>query len=306
MAGLALLVLVWRGQAMAARADDRWVMLAPGLFVSRDSEDFNISKTAVGLLPLYQDGNHYTALKLAGHRYSTADWAVEGTQLTLARTAIHAGTGLGYQASVGLSSLEGRQLVTADMDYSHALGETTQAGYFFQRDWVETRNALSQGLSYDFIGASLEHRLAPGWTAIGVLAQHRFSDDNIRTHARVRLIYDVLPQQGVNVQLRHRHFWSSNPPNANYFNPDVYGENMLALGLRRRLAGWVWSGTLGAGLQKVSADQEASTHLAELEATSPLAGQIFFKAKLGYSDGIAFNGPNYIYRYLQAELIFKF
>jgi hypothetical protein len=296
---------LWR-QASAAADDRGEALIAPSLFVAQDSDDFNVRKVGAGFAPLYRSANDFMVVKAANHRYSTSDWAIDATQLTLARTAINARTGLGYQAAMGLNDMGGRQLLTADIDYSFALNGSTNAGLVFNRDWVETRKALENGISLSYFGGSLEHRFAPGWTAIGLLAQHRFSDDNVRSHVRIRMIHDLLPDQGVNVQYRHRHFWNSNAPNGNYFNPDAYYEDMLALGLRRRVSGWLLVGTLGAGLQKVSSDPDTPTRLAELEGTSPLTGRVSFRGRLGFSDSATFGGPNYIYRYLQADLIFSF
>jgi hypothetical protein len=281
-------------------------LLLPGYFLSSDSEDFSVRKTAVGFAPIYRSGNDYTAVRAARNRYATADWAVESAQFSAARTALDAHSGLGYQAALGVHDIGGRPLLTADMDYSRAFGVATRGGLFLSRDWVETRAALTDGISHTYFGGSIEQTLAPGWTGIALLGQQRFSDDNVRDHARLRLIYDLMPQGGLNVQYRHRHFWNSSPWGRSYFSPDVYYEDMLALGMRRRLEGWMLAATLGLGQQHVSGDASMPTHLAELEATSPLAGTVFLRARAGYSDSAALTGPNYIYRYLQAEILVRF
>jgi hypothetical protein len=292
--------------ALAAQADPGPAWLVPSVFVSQDSEDFLVSKVGAGVVPLYRNGNDYAAIKAANHRYAVADWSAQATQVSVAATTIDAKTGLGYQGSLGLNDLGGRQLLTADIDYSRSLSDTTQGGLFLNRDWVETRSALTQGISHTFLGGSVEQHIAPRWTVIGLLGQQLFSDGNVRSHLRARLIHDLLPELGLNLQYRYRHFWNSSPYSGYYFSPDVYEENMLALGLRRRIDGWMLAGTLGLGQQKVSSDPETATHLAELELTSPLAGRIFFKTRTGFSDSAAFSGPNYIYRYLQLDLIFAF
>ncbi|MEQ1660308.1 MAG: hypothetical protein ABL896_16190, partial [Hylemonella sp.] len=179
--------------ATAAAADAGMALLAPGVFVSQDSEDFLVHKAGVGVAPQYAQGNDYTLLKAAQNRYASKDWAVEGAQFSLARRAIDTRTGLGYQASLGLGEQGGRQLLVADVDYALALGTSTQGGLFLNRDWVETRAALTQGISATYYGGSVEQRLAPGWVVIGLLGQQLFSDNNIRNHARVRLVHDLLP-----------------------------------------------------------------------------------------------------------------
>lgn len=299
---LAALLLVPSVQAAASGP----ALLAPTHFVSTDSEDFVVRKTGMGVAPRYRDGNDYTALRLAHHRYTLSDWSIEARQLDVTRRAIDAHSGLGYQAVLGLNDLGDRQLLTADGDYGTDWGTSTRTGLYLNRDWVETRAALADGVYATHYGASLEQRLALGWSAIGLLGQQRFSDGNVRDHARLRLVYDLLAQWGVNAQFRHRRFWNSAPWGGRYFSPDVYHEDLLAVGVRRRHAGWLLAGALGTGQQRVSADAPTTTHLAELELSSPLDGNIVLRARAGYSDSAALTGPGYIYRYLQAELLLRF
>lgn len=301
---LSLLLALFTAAATAQEATS--ALLAPAVFVSSDSEDFVVRKTTVGWAPLYRHGLDYTAVRAGVHRYASGDWTAEARQLSLARTAVDGRNGLGYQAALGLNDLGGRGLLTADVDHTLALGEATRAGVFLNRDWVETRTALDQGLFHTYYGASLEQQLAPGWTTIGLLGQQRFSDGNVRDHARLRAVHDLVPAWGLNLQYRHRHFWNSSPWGGSYFSPDAYYEDTLALGLRRRLSGWMVAGVLGAGQQRVSGDAPTPTHLAEVELTSPLAGQVFARVRAGYSDSASLTGPAYIYRYLQAELMLRF
>jgi hypothetical protein len=152
----------------------------------------------------------------------------------------------------------------------------------------------------------IENRILPNWTLIGFLGQQKFSDDNSRTHFKAKLIYDFLPEQGINLQLRHRQYHDSADLTVNYFNPKNYQEDMLAIGLRKRLSSWQLSGLFGLGRQKISEDPQTTTKLVEFEAISPITNSLFLRAKAGYSESAGFNGPNYKYQYLQSDLIFKF
>ncbi len=280
-------------------------LLAPGLFVSQDSDDFLVQKAAAGVAPSYRSGNDYTLIKAARHRYAAPTVVHEATQLSLVRQLIDAHTGLGLQASGGYNRLGERGLLTAEIDYARALGSSTTGGVLFVRDWVETSKALSEGVSHNFLGISLEQRLAPRWGAHVLLAQQHFSDENIRKHVRLRLSHELWPEQGLNLQYRHRHYWNS-AASGNYFSPDVYYEDMLTLGLRRPVLGWRLAATLGVGSQRVSSAEPTATHLAELEVASPVAGAAYFRTRLGYSDSAGLGGPDYRYRYLQAELLIRF
>ena len=48
------------------------------------------------------------------------------------------------------------------------------------------------------------------------------------------------------------------------------------------------------------------TQLAQLSVTSPLAGPVFWRARLGYSRSSGLQGPDYRYRYVTQELFVPF
>lgn len=142
---------------------------------------------------------------------------------------------------------------------------------------------------------------------VGVLGEQFFSDGNSREHARAKLIYDLLPEYGVTLQGRFRIYHSDdNNVNGNYFNPQHYREEMLAIGIRRRLEGWMLNSTLGLGEQHIDSAPYSRTKLAQLEITSPKFGDVFLRANANYSEAAGFNGPNYRYRSIQAALVFAY
>jgi len=283
-----------------------WGLVAPTIFASSDSDDFHVTKLGAGALPFYQDGQHYLGLQATNNHYSSPDWSKNGSQVSLVQRSIDSQTGLGSVGSIGVSNISGRELLTADVTYSGAINTGLSYEAFFFRDWVETKNSLNNGISHNYYGGSLEQKLAKDWTVIGVLAQQKFSDDNIRNHVRAKLIYDVLPEQGINLQARHRQYRDSHEATVNYFNPNEYQEDMLAVGWRRKYQNWQLSGVMGLGRQKINDDPMTTTKLFELEALSPIQNKVFLRTKLGYSDSAGFGGPDYIYRYFQADLIFSF
>jgi hypothetical protein len=292
--------------AQADEAIKEWGVILPTIFASHDSESFDVLKVGTGVLPVYQNGQNYWGINAVRNLYSAPNWSTAGTQANLLKRDINPQTGLGYNLAFGVSEIRGSNLVTADLNYSASITSTTNYEVFFNRDRVETQNSLLNGVSYNFYGGAIENRILPNLTLIGFLGQQQFSDDNSRTHFKAKLIYDLFPNQGINLQLRHRQYHDSSDLSINYFNPRNYQEDMLAIGLRERIASWQLSGLAGLGRQKISEDPQTTTRLVEFEAVSPIANRIFFKAKAGYSESAGFNGPNYKYQYLQGDLIFAF
>jgi hypothetical protein len=53
----------------------------------------------------------------------------------------------------------------------------------------------------------------------------------------------------------------------------------------------------------VDAQATTPSRLAELQLTSPVRGDYFFKLKAGRSETVGLNGPGYIYRYLDVQWV---
>ena len=290
-----------------AQSNETWGLLSPTISAYSDNDQFKAVKAGVGLLPIYKDGQHFTGIQALHHSYEQYEWKKDASQLSLVSESINPKNGLGHKVNLGVNQLGNHTLINADMNYAMSLSEGTNAELFYNRDWVETRQSLDNGIKYDYYGGSLEQRLSEKWTVIGLLGQHRFSDNNTRNHLRGKLIYDLLPDQGINLQLRHRQYRNSQQEqNDNYFNPNKYEEQMVAVAMRQRVQSWMLSGLIGVGRQKVNEDPRTSTHLYELEANSPITKSIVFKSKLGYGQTATFNGPDYKFRYLNTSLIFSF
>jgi hypothetical protein len=68
----------------------------------------------------------------------------------------------------------------------------------------------------------------------------------------------------------------------------------------------MFSSLLGLGKQKINGDEMTDTRLIEAEVTSPLVNRFYLNSKVGFTESAGFNGPDYKYQYIQANLIFNF
>ena len=281
---------------------------APNTYIASDSEGFSTYKYNAGFLPLYEHGEKYTGVSYQHNYFTQSGWDSSAEVYTLLTKAINPRTGLGYNANIGYNLENGHKLITTDSNYGFRVTDSTKAELILNRDRVETQNSLNNGIYYTMGAASIEQQVVERVTAIAMLGNMYFSDTNTRSMVRAKLIYDLVPDYGVTAQLRYRQYRDTNTtvPN-NYFNPDHYSETMVAFGARKRLSGWMLSGTAGVGRQKVSQDPSTTTQLYELAATSPVASNdYYFKTRAGYGKSAGFLGPNYFYRYVMEELIFPF
>lgn len=280
----------------------------PNAYFSSDSEGFSTYKYKAGYLPLYEHGEKYTGIAYQHNYFTQGSWNSTGEQYTLMTKAINPRTALGYNLNIGYNTENGHQLVTTDSNYGFRVTDSTKAEVMVNRDRVETQNSLNNGIYYTLGGVVVEQQVLERLTAILMGANMYFSDTNTRPIVRAKLIYDLVPEYGLTAQLRYRQFRDTNTNVANnYFNPSTYNETMIAFGARKRIAGWMLSGTAGVGRQTVNQDPSTTTQLYEFAATSPVASnEYYFKTRAGYGKSAGFLGPNYFYRYIMGELIIPF
>lgn len=280
----------------------------PDIYLSSDSENFSTYKYKAGILPLYEHGETNTGITYQHNYFTQGGWNSTGEQYTLFTKAINPRTALGYNLNVGYNTENSHQLLTTDSNWGFSVTDSTKMELVLNRDRVETQNSLNNGIYYTMGGLSVEQRLAESLTAVVMGANMYFSDTNTRPIARAKLIYDLLPEYGLTAQFRYRQYWDTNTSVANnYFNPNQYIENMVAFGARKRIDGWVVSGTAGVGRQSINQGSATTTQLYEAALTSPVnSNDYYFKTRAGYGKSAGFLGPNYFYRYVMEELIIPF
>ena len=279
----------------------------PVSFISSDTEGFNTYKIGGQYLPLYQHGDQYTGVSYQFNKYTQNKWSAEANQFGIISRSINPRTALGYTANINLNNLNGHSLLTTDSYFGLNATPTTRVEFFLNREWVETQNALNNGIYFTLGGISVEQKLLDGLSGVVTGGNMYFSDSNTRPFIRANLIYDIFPEYGINIQARYRQYRDTNTNVANnYFNPSNYNEGMLAVGMRRFIEGWMLASTLGFGRQRVNSDPSTGTQLIELAATSPYVGPAFFRSRLGYRKSAGFQGPDYAYTYFMEELIIPF
>ena len=304
-------------------------MLAAGVHGAAQAEA--ISPTTGGLVSgnVETDADHFTTLRLRATglteftssleyrgvaardtRYSQSGWSRNVAGVSLLWRSQDRQTLAGINAEIGAVKVAGHLRPVGDVTWS--LRPTPQTGVelIAAAGLVETQSAIQQGIGYTFWGASLEQQLAPRLTAIGLVASQQFTDGNHRTHLRGRLIWDMLPEQGVNLQARWRGFRSSQEGVAGaYFDPERYGQWLLMTGFRKRYSGWLATGGLGAGRETIH-DGGTINHpayLAELRAEKSIAGDALVSVQTQYLRSAGFsNSPDYWFATFGVSLIVPF
>lgn len=271
---------------------------------SSDSDGLVIDKWFAGALPRYASAHAWRGVEWQQQRYSQNGQELTGQGINYTVQNTEATNGLGYAYKLGINQGPHKNLVIGDWGWQQALSPQWQWGLFASRDWVESMPALQDSVHYDLVGGSLDYQWHPRLTVIGSLAWTRFSDAQNRQQQRLRMVWDAWPEQGVTLQATHKHqVGEAAPALRRYFNPEQLDETMALVGWRRRFEGWQWYARLGTGHQQVANESSTPARLAELQISSPVRGQTFFKLRAGETETRGLNGPGYVYRYFDAQWI---
>lgn len=279
----------------------------PNLYYSNDSEGLNIYKTGAGYYSSYSDPNHLLGFNYQFNRYVSNQWSQNTNQYGFVFNKADTNNSSGYLTNLSVNTLNGSHLLVTDSLLNFKISPTTNGQLLLNRDRIESELSLQNRVYYTLTGASIEHQLNNRLTAVGLLGVMGISDGNYRWIFKGKLIYDLFPTSGINLQLRYRQFRDTNTQVPNYyFNPDFYSETLFGIGIKKRISSWTLSGIAGVGRQSLSAIPSTTTKLFEASLTSPVYSQIFFRARAGYINAGEFQGPTYSYRYFMNELIFAY
>lgn len=305
--------LTWIAAALCAAApalaaDNADTSQGAGLvaFGASDSEGFATERVGLAYLPAFTSRDALGGVRYAASRFAIDDWHRNGQQLSGVYRRIDPASTDGVQVEAGYARQGGHGLLTVDAGYRTALAAHTSVELFLNRDWVETRRALDDGISFTFAGAALEQMLGQHVTLVGVAGYQDFSDGNQRRHGRAKLIVQPLLDLGLTLQARYRVYHSDADLPRAYFNPARYDESMLAIGWRKRFDGWMASLTAGVGRQRVAEAERTPTRLLEVGLESPPRRAQSLRVRAGLNKSASFGGPDYTYRYAQAEWLIGF
>lgn len=296
MAGCLVVGAVW-GQAL----------YLPSAYKSSFGDGLKVDKNKLGYYPTYADADNYSGMEYAQNRYRIGDWSTKGEQLTYVSKK-RASQSATKNFAVGYNLLEnGRSSWLLDGNYTLATDAETTVEMTVNRDRVEVQQSLTSDVLASSYNVSVERRLLSSLSLQLTKGETRYTDGNHRPLTKLKALYDVWPEQGVNLQLRSRYFRNTDTSvNSGYFNPYRFVEHIGAIEMNRTVSGWLMSGNVGYGRQAGGDDPKTLAKAFEFSATTPLADRVFIKAKAGYFRSLGYNGPDFIYRYVSEDVIVIF
>lgn len=279
--------------------------------VSSDAQRFGALKMRTGALLDYASAFEYVGVAVQTTHYTQSGWSRDAPAVLAVWRKQNRETLAGTVAEAGLVRVAGRTRLIGDATLSLRPSPRTGIELLAASDLVETRPALERAIAYTFGAISAEQQLTPRFTVIGLAGYQRFSDGNDRVHLRGRMIWMVMPEHGVSAQLRLRQYASKQfPVDGAYFSPDRYREWQAGLAMRKRAAGWTWSGTLAAGREQIDRQDWQTTLRTELRAEGALGERTHLVLSGSYQrssdDAVATPDSGYWYGSVGVTLIVAF
>ncbi len=176
-------------------------------------------------------------------------------------------------------------------------------------DVVGTKEAIERGITYGLVAGSVEQQFGSRLTGIALVGWQPFTDGNSRSLVRARMIWSLLPEDGLSFQARWRQYASSKSDvDGAYFNPEHYKNWDAGLSLRRNVGhGWTVYGLAGGGQERVDNQSWQGTAIAELRAEGPVAGDKHLAISISYNRSAGFsNAPDYWYAAANVSLVVPF
>ena len=273
-----------------------------------DADHFGALHLRTGALTGYTSPFQYAGLALQTTRYTQSGWHRDAPAVLFLWRHQKRDTLAGTIAEAGVVRIEGRTRVIGDATWSLRPNAHTGIELLAAGGLVETRRALENATAHTFVGISAERQLGRRFTVIGLAGHQRFTDGNERLHLRARLIWLLVPEQGISAQLRWRQFRSNQLDVGDaYFNPERYREWQAGLVIRKHLRGWTWYGTVAAGRETIDGDTVRPTSLAEVRAEGPFGQRAHLVLNASYNRSAGFGvAEQYWYRVIGASVMVPF
>ncbi|WP_374603786.1 hypothetical protein [Arenimonas sp.] len=271
-------------------------------FGSSDSDGNDVWRASLGWDVSRRDIEHWWGMRVEHARFSGTGWDHQEQRLF-----VRAAGGEGGWRWQGEAGSNGHDLLGSASVYST---DEKRKEFFLERDVLETRQGVGQGLVHTFAGAAIDWPLSGRWTATGLAGLQDFGGANLRRHLRANLVYALVPEQGLSLQLRLRQFNDSDPGEADYFAPGRYRQALGVVSVRRFFGGgYQLRATAGYGRQDFTGVGSQPSRLLELDFQTPKDRGHFLRVVAGYSDAPgngASQGAGYRYRYARVEGVWAF
>lgn len=293
----------WTGTAHAQEAAAPAASAA--LDLASDTDGFRAYRARAGGLFRYDNPWSYAGVTAQSSWYRQDSFRAEAPAVLGVYRDQRRDTLAGVDIEAGVTRVSGRLRPIGDATWRLTPSSSTAVDLLASADLVETPKALERGIGHAFLATGVELKMSERLTATALAGYQPFTDGNARTHLRGRLIWLAVPEQGVTLQLRYKQYDTKDlDVDGAYFNPERYRQWLAVAALRKRHAGWIFSGALGAGQEHSAGADSRGSYLAEVRAEGPIVDDIRLVVRAGYYRAAGFiDDPGYSYRSIGASIV---
>lgn len=289
--------------ACPALAQDPAVLDGPAVgtdvFYSTDADDTEVLRAGINFDLKHAGPQSYLGFRLEKARFNPVGSGWRGMERAYVRFAEPVGK---WKAAATVGT-DGRTVLGAATIHDEA---RFRKEFFVERDIVETRRGVDEGIYYTFAGAAIDLPVDERNIVTVVGGLQEFTGDNVRTHLRANYVHVLDPDRGLSVQLRTRYFRNSEPREYDYYSPRWYAQAVPVLQMRRFVNGWRYVVAGGVGVQRDSAsDWRRSTYF-NAEVQSPERSRWSVNAGAMFSETPTTTGNSYNYFQVRAGVLRRF
>ena len=263
------------------------------LFYSTDADETEVLRAGLDFDLRHLGPEDYLGIRLEKARYNP----VGSGWRDMERVYLRAARAIGKWKASARVGTDGETVVGAATIHDEA---KFRKEFFVERDIVETRRGVDEGIYYTFAGAAIDLPINERNIVTLVGGLQEFTGDNVRSHIRANFVHVLDPEQGLSLQLRTRYFRNSHPGEYDYYSPRWYAQAVPILQLRRFAKGWRYLLAGGVGVQRdANTDWRRSSYL-NAQVQSPERSRWSVNAALLFSETPTTAGNSY--NYFQANV----
>lgn len=252
------------------------------LVATRDTDKFERNIARVLAMVRYESIYDFIALGAGSDEFRQGNQSLRVNSLLAVMRKVNRATAEGFSVRGAVAFNGDQKEFLGEGIWNIRLAESTGIELIANRDAVETFRALQEGIMANFFAVSVDHAVTERLTVIGMPTYRRFSDGNEQTGVRAWVIYGLLPEHGLSLQLRVRGFESTQSGNGAYFSPDRYERAEIGLRLRRAVGDWRVFATAEIGQERIDRDVENPTWQFALTAQRNIAGNASLGLQFAY------------------------
>jgi hypothetical protein len=246
-----------------ANYKDTDVLSLPGvamdLVVTRDTDKFERNIARVGAMVQYESPYDFIAIGASSNEFRQGDWSTRVNSLEAVVRKVNRGTAEGVTARAALAVKGGQTEFHGEGGWNIRFSQRTGVELIANRDAVETVQAFTNNIMANFFAVSLDHELIERLTVIGMPTYRSFSDGNDQIGLRGWIIYGLIPEYGLSINLKVRGYESSQNGGGAYFSPERYERAEIGVRLRKAFGDWRVFATADVGRERINRDIEKPT-----------------------------------------------